>query len=70
MITKRLIVLTDIERGFEQDDIQSMVRLMLYANEIDIEGLIATTSCFYHDGARENAGRFQKRQLPRRPRPL
>ncbi len=38
----RLIVLTDIEN--EPDDTQSMVRLLLYANEIDIQGLIATTS--------------------------
>ena len=40
----RLIVLTDIEA--DPDDTQSMVRLMLYANEIDVEGLIATTSCW------------------------
>ena len=40
----RLIVLTDIEA--DPDDTESMVRLMLYANEIDIEGLIATTSCW------------------------
>ncbi len=38
----RLIVLTDIEA--DPDDTQSMVRLVLYSNEIDIEGLIATTS--------------------------
>lgn len=38
----RLIVLTDIEA--DPDDSQSMVRLLLYANQIDIEGLIATTS--------------------------
>lgn len=38
----RLIVLTDIEA--DPDDTQSMVRLLLYSNEIDIEGLIATTS--------------------------
>ena len=38
----RLIVLTDIEN--EPDDSQSMVRLLLYANQIDIEALIATTS--------------------------
>lgn len=43
----RLIVLTDITRGWEVDDIQSMVRLLLYANEIDIEGLIATTSSWH-----------------------
>ena len=40
----RLIVLTDVEA--DPDDTQSMVRLMLYANKIDVEGLIATTSCW------------------------
>lgn len=40
--TPRLIVLTDI--GNEPDDSMSMVRLLTYANEFDIEGLIATTS--------------------------
>jgi hypothetical protein len=39
---QRLIVLTDI--GNEPDDSQSMVRLLTYANEIEIEGLIASTS--------------------------
>ena len=39
---RRMIVLTDMEA--DQDDAQSLVRLMLYANEIDIEVLIATTS--------------------------
>ncbi|MDF1575794.1 MAG: DUF1593 domain-containing protein [Bacteroidales bacterium] len=38
----RLLVLTDIEA--DPDDAQTLVRLLLYANEIDIEGLIATTS--------------------------
>jgi hypothetical protein len=38
----RLIVLTDI--GNEPDDSESMVRLLLYANDIDIEGLVAATS--------------------------
>lgn len=38
----RLIVLTDI--GNEPDDSESMVRLLLYANDIDIEGLVASTS--------------------------
>src|SRR4051794_33892542 len=38
----RLIVVTDI--GNEPDDFMSMVRLMLYSNQIDIEGLIASTS--------------------------
>jgi hypothetical protein len=40
----RLIVLTDI--GTDPDDTMSLVRLLLYSNEIDIEGLIATTSCW------------------------
>ena len=38
----RLLVLTDIEA--DPDDTQSLVRLLLYANVIDIEGLVATTS--------------------------
>jgi hypothetical protein len=38
----RLIVLSDIEA--EIDDTQSFVRLLLYSNEIDLKGLIATTS--------------------------
>lgn len=50
---QRLIVLTDINRGIEIDDIQSLVRLLLYSHEIDIEGLIATTSCFLKRGARK-----------------
>jgi hypothetical protein len=35
-------VLTDI--GNEPDDSESMVRFLLYANELDVEGLLATTS--------------------------
>jgi hypothetical protein len=38
----RVIVLTDIEN--EPDDTQSMVRLLLYSDSIEIEGLVATTS--------------------------
>jgi hypothetical protein len=38
----RLFVLTDIEA--DPDDTQSLVRLLLYSNEIDLEGLVATTS--------------------------
>ena len=40
----RLIILTDMEN--EPDDSQTMVRLLMYANELDIEGLIAVTSCW------------------------
>ena len=49
----RLIVLTDICRGLENDDIESMVRLLLYSNEIDLEGLIAATSCWAKKAATE-----------------
>jgi hypothetical protein len=38
----RLLVLTDIEA--DPDDSQSLIRLLLYSNEIDLEGLVATTS--------------------------
>lgn len=44
----RLIVLTDITSltaGYkEPDDGQSLIRLMLYSNELDIEGLIASSN--------------------------
>lgn len=38
----RVVVLTDM--GNEPDDQMSFVRLLLYSNELDLEGLIATTS--------------------------
>src|SRR3954469_16323812 len=44
----RLVVLTDIgsltSGVAEPDDGQSLIRLMLYANEFDIEGLIASSN--------------------------
>ena len=43
----RVIVLTDI--GADPDDTQSLVRLLLYANCIDIKGIVATTSCWMQD---------------------
>jgi hypothetical protein len=38
----RVIVLTDIEN--EPDDAMSLVRFLVYANQWDVEGLVATTS--------------------------
>lgn len=38
----RVVVLTDIEA--DPDDAQSLVRFLLYSNQWDVEGLIATTS--------------------------
>ncbi|WP_321373189.1 nucleoside hydrolase-like domain-containing protein [uncultured Draconibacterium sp.] len=43
----RLLVLTDIEA--DPDDAQTLVRLLLYSNQIDIEGIIATTSVHLKD---------------------
>lgn len=39
---ERVIILTDVEN--EPDDTESLVRLMLYTNEIDVRGIVATTS--------------------------
>ena len=44
----RVFVLTDIEN--EPDDTQSLVRLLLYANELDLRGLVATTSVHMKQG--------------------
>lgn len=41
----RLIVLTDIEA--DPDDTQTLIRLLLYSNVIDIKVLVATTSCWH-----------------------
>ncbi|MDO1513407.1 DUF1593 domain-containing protein [Maribacter confluentis] len=41
---ERVIILSDIEA--DPDDTQSFVRLFLYTNEIDIKGMVATTSCW------------------------
>ncbi|KQN90741.1 hypothetical protein ASE90_16705 [Sphingomonas sp. Leaf67] len=43
----RVFVLTDM--GNEPDDQMSMVRLMLYTDEMDIEGLVATTSTWLRE---------------------
>jgi hypothetical protein len=46
----RLFVLSDI--GNEPDDQMSLVRLLLYTNEIDLEGFGATTSVWQRDKVR------------------
>lgn len=40
----RIIVTTDL--GADPDDDQSLVRLLVSANEFDIEGLIVSTGCW------------------------
>jgi|DewCreStandDraft_4_1066084.scaffolds.fasta_scaffold24990_2 hypothetical protein len=46
----RVIVLTDISN--EPDDEQSLVRFLVYSNEYDVEGIIATTSVWLRDRIR------------------
>ena len=46
----RVLVLTDM--GADPDDEQSLVRLLLYANQLDIEGIVATTSCWQQNNIR------------------
>jgi hypothetical protein len=48
----RLLVLTDVSN--EPDDEESLVRLLVYANEFEIEGLVATTSTWLRTGPRED----------------
>ena len=49
---ERVIVLTDICN--EPDDEESLVRFLVYSNEFDVEGLVATTSCWLKQGVRED----------------
>lgn len=48
----RVLVLTDISN--EPDDEQSLVRFLVYANEYDVEGIVATTSTWLRSGTRED----------------
>ena len=48
----RVCVLTDISN--EPDDEESLVRFLVYANEYDVEGLVATTSTWLKSQTRED----------------
>jgi len=48
----RVLVLTDISN--EPDDEESLVRFLVYANEYDVEGLIAATSTWLKSAPRED----------------
>ena len=54
---QRVFVLTDISN--EPDDEESMVRFLVYANEYDVEGLVATTSTWLKSQTREDLIRRQ-----------
>ncbi|WP_114751080.1 DUF1593 domain-containing protein [Pleomorphovibrio marinus] len=49
---QRVFVLTDITN--EPDDQQSLVRLLVYSNEFDIEGIVATTSTHLRNQTRKD----------------
>lgn len=53
----RVFVLTDISN--EPDDEQSLVRFLVYANEYEVEGIVATTSTWLRDRTREDLVRKQ-----------
>ncbi len=44
---QRVLILTDI--GNEPDDTESLIRFLLYSNQWEVEGIIATTSCWLRD---------------------
>lgn len=50
----RAVVLTDIGPKPDPDDTQSLVRLLLYSNDIDIEGLVASTAAMRDYGTHED----------------
>ena len=47
----RILILTDIEN--EPDDAMSLVRFLLYSNQFDVEGIVATTSCWQRNKTAE-----------------
>lgn len=49
----RVIILTDIEA--DPDDTQSLVRLFVYSNQLDIKGIVATTSCWMKNEIHPNS---------------
>lgn len=51
-VKQRLFVLTDITN--EPDDQESLVRLLVYSNEYDLEGIIATTSTHLRNQTRKD----------------
>ena len=53
----RVVVLTDISN--EPDDEESLVRFLVYSNEFEVEGLIATTSTHLRTKTREDLIRRQ-----------
>ena len=55
-----MFVLTDISD--EPDDEESLVRFLVYANEFDVEEIVATTTCDSHFAVRTS---FVESLIPR-----
>jgi hypothetical protein len=51
-VKPRLVVLTDLSN--EPDDEESLVRLLVYSDQFDLEGLVATTSNWLRQNPRED----------------
>jgi len=58
---QRLIILADM--GNEPDEVQQMAHMITYANELDIEGLIAVTGKFLRPGSRKAYRRITHPEL-------
>lgn len=56
-VKEKVFVLTDISN--EPDDEESLVRFLVYSNEYDIEGIVATTSTWLRANPREDLVRRQ-----------
>ena len=57
----RVVVLTDIAN--EPDDQMSMVRFLVYSNQFDVEGLVATTSTWMRNKVRPDVIRHPHRRV-------
>ena len=58
---QRVVVMTDIAN--EPDDQMSMVRFLVYSNQFDVEGLIATTSTWMKNKVRPDVIQHAPRRL-------
>lgn len=57
----RMLVLTDISPDdHEPDDMESMIRLLVHADQFEIEGLVATTGWSYSTASQESLGLLHK----------
>lgn len=45
----------DINKRSDSDDMQSMVRFLLYTNEFDVEGLVATSATFANQANKQTS---------------